>query len=159
MTRLTCAAVAAASLALAGCNKEGTSTAPPKPSQTATHSSNAHGTATHAANDQGAKNRKLSVTSPGNQNVTQDATTDFKVAIDRDNFDGPVTVALDSLPSGVSVVTKEMTIPAGQESVNVTLKAEPNAAAAVGHVVKVTAKSPEMPEAVTDFKLDVKAKK
>lgn len=145
MNRIYLAAVGVAVFALAGCGKEGTSTAPPKPD-------------TQAPGEKPGEKRKLTVKAPGGQNVTRDMTTDFSVSVDRDNFAGAITIELRDLPKGVSVVTKEMTIPAGKDSLTVTVKAAPDAPVMENHVVRVSAKATDMPEAVTDFKLDVKAK-
>jgi hypothetical protein len=139
MKRMICAMVCASLVGLVGCNK-GTSVAP--------------STNPAKPSDQ----RKLSVTERGKQKVTQDQTDDMTISIGRTNFDGPVTISLRDLPSGVSVVTKDMTIPAGKDSLVVTVKADPKATAVNDHQVTVAAKAPDMAEAVTTFKMDVKAK-
>jgi len=146
MNRIHLVAVGVAVFALAGCGKEATSTAPAKPG-------------TQAPGEKPGEIRKLTVKAPGTQNVTRDMTTEFSVSVDRDNFAGPIDIELRDLPKGVSIVTKEMTIPAGKDSLTVTVKAAPDAPVVENHVVKVAAKAKDMPEAVTDFKLDVKAKK
>jgi len=145
MNRIYLVAFGVTVFALAGCGKEATSTAPAKPG-------------TQAPGDKPAEKRKLTVKAPGTQNVTQDKTTEFSVSVDRENFAGPIDIELRDLPKGVSIVTKEMTIPAGKDSVTVTVKAAPDATAMENHVVKVVAKAKDMPEAATDFKMDVKAK-
>jgi hypothetical protein len=125
-----------------GC-KEGTSQAPPKPGQPGD------------ANEP----RTLTVTSPGNQTITQNLTDELTVSIDRDNFNSPVRISLENLPSGVEVVTENMTIPPGQDSLTVTLKASPTATAVSEHLVRVIARPVNeegLKEAVTDFKLEVK---
>ena len=131
--------------ALAGCGKEATSTAPAKPG-------------TQATGENSGEKRKLTVKAPGTQNVTRDMTTEFSVSVDRDNFAGSIEIELRDLPKGVSIVTKEMTIPAGKDSVTVTVKAALDAPVIESHMVKVAAKAKDMPEAVTEFKLDVKPK-
>ena len=83
------------------------------------------------------------------------------VSIDRDGFSGPVAVELKNLPKGVTVETKELTLPADKNSLTVTIKAAPDAPAVVDHVVQLMAKAKEqsdLPEATTDFKLTVKTK-
>ena len=130
-----------------GC-KEGSSTAP-TPSKPASDGSRSTKTA------------KLTVKSPGSQTVTQDRTDELTVSIDRDNITGPVTIALEGLPKGVTVDTKDLTIAADKSSLVVTVKAAPDAAPVVDHVVQVTAKAKEatdLPPATTDFKLTVKSK-
>jgi hypothetical protein len=133
-------------LTLVGCGKESTSTAPPK-------------TDTQAPGEKPGPTRKLTVKAPGNQSVVMDQTTEFTVSVDRDHFAGDIGIELRDLPKGVTLETKETTIPAGKDSVKLTVKAAPDAPAVEHHVVKVAAKAKEMPEAVSDFKLDVKPKK
>jgi len=145
MSRIHLIAVGFTVFALAGCGKEGTSSAPAKPG-------------TQAPGEKPGENRKLTVKAPGTQNVTRDMTTEFSVSVDRDNFAGAIDIELRDLPKGVSIVTKEMTIPAGKDSLTITVKAAPDAPVMENHVVKVAAKAKDMPEAATDFKLDVKAK-
>lgn len=142
MKRLILAGVVVAAVGLAGC-KEGSSVAP----------------STNPNRPQDA--RKLDIKSPGSQTITQDATDEMTISIDRHNFQGPITIGLDSatLPKGISVVTKELTIPEGKDSLTLTIKATPNATPTEGHKVRVTASGSGMPEAATDFPLTVKAKK
>jgi hypothetical protein len=102
--------------------------------------------------------RKLEVKSPGSQTVTQDQTDEFTVDIDRHNFKGPITIKIDQLPTGVKVVTQDLTIPEGKDSVTVTIKADATATPTDKHKVRVTASGSGMPEASTDFELTVKAK-
>ncbi len=145
------ASVGVAIIALAGCDNEGTATAP---ATTGNPAPATPGTPAPAAQER----RKLTVTAPGEQNVTRDIATEFTVSVNRDNFAGPIGIELRSLPVGVSVITKEMTIPAGKDSLTVSIKATPDAPVVDDHLVKVAAKATDMPEAVTDFKLDVRAK-
>jgi hypothetical protein len=131
--------------ALAGCDK-GTSTAPP----------------TGAGANRGTSEvRKLTVTSPGEQTVTQDRTDEMTISIDRDNFASPVEIELTNLPKGVSVVTKEMTIPADKDSLTVTVKAAPDAPPVDNHKARVVARPKNeagLKEAAVEFDMDVKAK-
>ena len=105
--------------------------------------------------------RKLTVTVPGSETVTQDRPEDMTISINRDNFSGPVMIDVRTLPSGVSVTTQDLSIPADKSSVNVTLKAAANAQPVKDHVVTVGAKAKDekdLPEATATFKLDVKSK-
>jgi len=129
--------------AVVGCNKETTTSAPSR--------------------DTGKPNtpRKLSVTSPGSQTITQDRTDELTVSISRDGFSTPVTIELKNLPKGITVETKDLTLPADKNSLTVTIKAAPDATAVVDHVVQVTVKAKDqsdLPESTTDFKLTVKTK-
>lgn len=130
-------------LATAGCGKTATSSAPSKdPAKPNTP-------------------RKLSVKGPTSQTVIQDRTDEMSVSVDRDGFSGPVTISLKNLPKGVTVETKDLTLPADKNSLTVTIKAAPDAPAVVDHVVQVMAKAndqADMPEVASDFKLTVKSK-
>jgi hypothetical protein len=143
MTRFAHLAVVFGLLAAVGCGKTETSTAPSK--------------------DAAKPNtpRKLTVKAPGSQTVTQDRTDEMSVSVDRDGFSGPVTLELKNLPKGVTVETKDLTLPADKNSLTVTIKAAPDAPAVVDHVVQVVAKAKDqadLPEVASDFKLTVKSK-
>ena len=142
MKRALCAAAGLALLVLTGC-QQGSSTAP----------------STDPSRPGAA--RKLTITSPGEQKITQDGTDELTVSIRRDNFTGPVDIELRDLPKGVTVVSKDLTIPGDKNSLTVALKAALDTATLDDHPVTVVAKAKDqkdLPEAVTTFKLDVKAK-
>lgn len=104
--------------------------------------------------------RQLTVTSPGEQGVARNGTEKFTIRIDRDNFDGVIEVEIKNLPAGVSVVTPQMTIPAGKDSLEVTIKAAPDAAVVNDHKVQIVARAKDqkdLKEAVVQFDLDVTA--
>ncbi|HET6575514.1 MAG TPA: hypothetical protein VFG68_18065 [Fimbriiglobus sp.] len=147
MTRLTSAIAACALAAGVGCNT-GTSTAPPTSRST-----------NQSVDD---AKRKLTVTVGESQTITQDTTDEITVRIDRDNFKAPVEIGFTDLPKGVSVVTKEMTIPADKDSLTVTLKAGPDAPPVTDHAVKISANVKNQAgfneQKPTQFKLTVKAK-
>lgn len=144
MTKLLSLIAAGSLVVLVGCNKEGSSTAAPKPG----HNPDAV--------------RKLTVKSPGDQSVTRDQTDEMTVSVDRDNFAGPVQIEVKNLPPGVSLVTTDMTIPAGKDSLTVTVKAAADAPVVEDHKAQVTARAEDqkdMKEAAVDFTIDVKARK
>ena len=143
MIRFAHIAIICGLLAAVGCGKTATSSAPSKdPVKPNTP-------------------RKLSVKGPTGQSVTQDRADEMTISVDRDGFSGPVTIELKNLPKGVTVETKDLTLPADKNSLKVTVKAAPDAPAVVDHVVQVVAKAKEesdMPEVASDFKLTVKSK-
>ena len=142
MRRIILSLAATAGLIGAGCDK-GTSVAP----------------STNPAKPDA--ERKLTVTSPGEQNITQDKTDEMTISINRDRFSGPVDIELRNLPAGITVTTTDLTIPADKGSATVTIKAAATAAPADDHMVTVAAKAKDqkdLPEATTTFKLDVKSK-
>ena len=143
MTRFAQVAVVCGLLAAVGCGKTETSTAPSKNP------------------DKPNSPRKLSVKAPSSQTVTQDRTDEMSVSVDRTGFSGPVMIELRNLPKGVTVETKDLTLPADKNSLTVTIKAAPDAPAVVDHAVQVVAKAKDeadMPEVASDFKLTVKTK-
>jgi hypothetical protein len=142
MTRLILCGALVGALALTGCHQNSTtapSTNPNKPGET----------------------RKLTITSPGDQSVTVNNTDKFTVRINRDHFDGPVDVQVQDLPPGVTVVNTDMTIPAGKDSLEVTIKADDKAQPVNKHHAKVIAKAKDqadMKETSEVFDVSVKAK-
>jgi hypothetical protein len=142
MTRSILCGLVAGALALTGCNKNSTTapgTNPDKPSST----------------------KKLTVTSPGDQSVVVNNTDKFTVRISRDHFDGPVDVHVKDLPPGVSVVTPDLTIPAGQTSLEVTIKADDKAKPVEKHHSQVAVRAKDqadMQETSVVFDVTVKAK-
>jgi len=146
MKRLGAALLGLAVFLPAGCEK-GQSTAP---------------STQPARADKGESPRKLTVRAMSEQTVTQDRADEITVYVNRDNFDGPVDVALENLPPKVTLETKDTTIPQGQNSIKLTIKAAPDATPMDNHKVKVVAKpkdQPDMQPATLEFDLDVKAKK
>lgn len=142
MTRLILCAAVVGALALTGCEKNSTSapsTNPSKPSET----------------------RKLSISRIGDQTVTVNNTDKFTIRIDRDNFNGPVDVQVLDLPAGVTVVTPNMTIPEGQDSVEVTIQASDKAQPVDKQHAKAVIRAknqPDMKETSAVFDVTVKAK-
>ncbi|HEY1187469.1 MAG TPA: hypothetical protein VGE74_07410 [Gemmata sp.] len=143
MNRFARLAIVLGLLVAVGCGKTASSTAPSKdPAKPNTP-------------------RKFSVKAPASQTVTQDRADEMTVSVDRDGFSAPVNIELKNLPKGVTVETKELTIPADKDSLKVTIKAAPDAPAVVDHVVQVVGKAKgeaDMPEVASDFKLTVKSK-
>ena len=105
--------------------------------------------------------RKLTVTAPGEKTIKQNGTVDADISVSRDNFTGPVEIEFRDLPTGITVVTKDLTIPTGKDSVKVTFRAAPEAKVANDQLVHVMAKAKDekdMKEDKVDFKLDIKPK-
>jgi uncharacterized protein YhdP len=134
----------------AGC-QHGSSTAP----------STAPSAAPNANNNSANPPRKLTVTSPGSQTIRQDKTDEMTVSISRSHFASPVKVEIRHLPAGVTVDTKDLTIPADKTSLTLTLKAAPDAKSVDNQKVTLAAKATnekDMEEATVDFDLSVKPK-
>ncbi len=110
-----------------------------------------------AGNSGQATTKKLTLKAPATQSIKRGDTDQLSISITRDNFNDPVTVRLNDLPKGVVCEETEATIPAGQTSTKLTLKA--SADAEVGeHDVKVDARAPGIQENVQTVKLNVKDK-
>jgi hypothetical protein len=124
-----------------------------KPSATAT------GSSTDPADT--SKVRKLNVTAPKDVSIKQNGADEFTISITRENFKGPVEIEFKNLPSGVSVTTQDLTIPAGKDSIKVALNAKPDATVADNNKVKIAAKAKEekgMDEAAGEMVVHVKSK-
>ncbi|WP_020471055.1 hypothetical protein [Zavarzinella formosa] len=102
--------------------------------------------------------RKLTLVTKESQSVTQDKTDEVTVGVNRDNFKEPVMIDVKGLPSGVTLETKDLTIPADKSSLTLTLKAAPTATPVNDHPFQIVGKSKDIPEVVNTVKLTVKAK-
>ena len=106
--------------------------------------------------------RKLEVSVSKDVSVHQDKTDQFKVSITRTHIKGPVMIGVPLLPAGVTLDTKDLTIPADKSSLDLTIKAAPDAKVMDKQKAKVTAKAmdekdlPMKPPA--EFEINVKAK-
>ena len=100
MKRVLCAVLAAGVVGLVGCGSQGTSTAPSKPGQTGN----------------AGERRKLVVTGPSDQSVTQNGTEEMTVSVKRENFTSPVKIELSDLPKGVSVVSSRIRVETSRRS-------------------------------------------
>jgi hypothetical protein len=143
MKQVICLVLGVALAGVTGCRDQGTavapSTDPGRPKET----------------------RELRVTSPGDQTVTQDQTNEMTVRINRDNFDGPIEIDLQNLPNGVQLVTQERTIPAGESSIKLTIRADATAPVVENHRVTVVARAPgqaDLRDARVDFNVTVRQK-
>lgn len=102
--------------------------------------------------------RKLSLTATDSHSVTQDKTVEFMVHVNRDNFKEAVTVEVRNLPKGVTLETKDLTLPADKSDITLTLKAAPDAPTVSDHVFNVVAKSKDIITEPKNIKLTIKAK-
>jgi hypothetical protein len=102
------------------------------------------------------KPKKLTLTVKDSQTITQDKTDEIDVLVNRTQFSDPVTVEVKDLPKGVTLETKDLSIPGDKNKITLTLKAAPDAH--VGeHTIKIAAKGGGA-EAEAPVKLTVKAK-
>ena len=103
----------------------------------------------------GPNGTRLTLLQPANQWMSQGASNQVNVIVDRDGFSDPVKVTFSNLPSGVRV--DENTIPSGDSSKTFVLVAAANAAVVEDQVVTVTAEASGIRTSQT-FELTVKPK-
>ena len=108
------------------------------------------------AEARGVNGRKLGLVAPSNQTLTQGATNNVAIKIDRGGFEGPVSIEFSQLPSGVTVANAGPIL-ANDELKDYTLAIANDAPVTSGHRVTVTAKAGEMRVEQT-FAVDVKAR-
>ncbi|HVK12367.1 MAG TPA: hypothetical protein VM597_26680 [Gemmataceae bacterium] len=104
--------------------------------------------------------RQLTLTLPApSQSITQGSPNEVMVNVNRDNFKEPVELDVRELPKGVTVETKDMTIPSDKNTFTITLRAAPDAPPVNDHEVHIHAKTKDIKEPVmVKLKLSVKAK-
>lgn len=140
MKRLMFTAVALGLIGVFGCEtKSGTapSTNPNKPGET----------------------RKLTLTVSGDHTITQGETDDVMIAVNRSNHKDDVTVEVKDLPTGVTLDSKDVTVPGDKNSITIRLKADANATPVENHVFHIVGKAKDLTSEVLNVKLTVKAKK
>jgi hypothetical protein len=79
------------------------------------------------------------VTGPGSASITQGKTTDVTVSIKRTGFTDAVKLSFGNLPKGVTVDSKDTTVPKDETKTTVTLKAADDADEVSDHKATVTA--------------------
>jgi hypothetical protein len=103
------------------------------------------------------KPKKLTLRVSDSLTITQDKTDEFTVNISRSQFNDPVTIEVKDLPKGVTLETKDLTIPADKTMHSLTLKAAPDAPAG-DFIFHILAKGPGIESDTANVKLTVKAK-
>jgi hypothetical protein len=101
---------------------------------------------------------KLSISAMDSHSITQDKTVEFMVDVTRTNFTEPVVIAVTDLPKGVTLDTKDLTVPSDKSRLTITLKAAPDAPPVTDHVFHIAGKSKEITTDPKSIKLTVKAK-
>lgn len=102
--------------------------------------------------------RKLTLMASGDHTITQGETDDVILTINRDNFKEQVTVEVGDLPKGVTLDTRDLTIPADQSKITIRLKAAADAPATKDATFHITGKSKDIKSEPMNVKLTVKAK-
>jgi hypothetical protein len=102
--------------------------------------------------------QELTLVKPADQTLTRGESNRVAVAITRDEFEGPVEVEFEDLPSGVRVVEGDVSIPADKNVMNFTLVADATAELVAEKPVRVVVKGPNGLETSVVFEVTVKEK-
>jgi len=102
--------------------------------------------------------KKVTIAVNDSQTITQDRTDEMKVVVTRSENKDPVTLMVNELPKGVTLETKDLTIPGDQNSLTLTLKAAPDAPPVQDHVFHIVGKTTDITTDQISVKLTVKAK-
>ena len=103
------------------------------------------------------KPKKLTLRVADSQTITQDKTDEVAVNISRTQFNDPVTIEVKDLPKGVTLETKDTTMPGDKTMLTLTLKAAPDAPPGE-YIIHIIAKGPSIESEAANVKLTVKAK-
>jgi hypothetical protein len=104
------------------------------------------------------KPRKISITAMDSHSITQDKTVEFMVDVTRTENSEPVTIQVTDLPKGVTLETKDLTVPPDKSRITLTLKAAPDAPTVTDHPFHIVGKAADMTTEPKAIKLTVKAK-
>jgi len=102
--------------------------------------------------------RKLTIMASGDHTITQNETDDVILTVNRDNFKEDITIEVMDLPKGVTLDSKDMTIPADQNKITIRLKADADAPPTKDHTFHIVGKSKDIKSDAMNVKLTVKAK-
>jgi hypothetical protein len=103
--------------------------------------------------------RKLTLAVSGDHTITQSETDDVMVAVTRSHHKDDVSLEVSDLPTGITLDSKDVTIPGDKNSITLRLKADANATPVKDHVFHMVGKAKDLTSEVLDVKLTVKAKK
>jgi hypothetical protein len=140
MKRILAITVAMALIATTGCEtKSGTasSTNPNKPNET----------------------RSVRITATENHTITQGETNDMTVAVTRSHDKDDLTLEVSDLPQGVTLDSKDLTVPGDKNTFTLRLKADPAAPPVEHHEFHIVGKAKDLQTDKLNVKLTVKAKK
>lgn len=100
--------------------------------------------------------KKITLVKPADQSVTRGSTEKVAIVVTRSNFSGPVTIAFDNLPKGVSVADDGGKLEGNERTF--VLTASSDADLVDRHAVNVTASGPDGMSVTEQFRLSVHQK-
>jgi hypothetical protein len=103
--------------------------------------------------------RKITLTTSGSHSITEDGTTDMTVVVTRSHDKDDVTLSVTDLPKGVTLDSKDVTVPGDKNSVTLRLKADPTAPPVENHEFHIEGHAKDLKSEPLNVKLTVKAKK
>jgi len=103
------------------------------------------------------KPKKLTLRVAESHTITQDKTDELHVNVTRTQHTDPVTIEVKDLPKGITLETKDLTIPGDKNTITLTFKAAPDAPPGE-HVYHIVAKTADITSEAANVKLTVKAK-
>jgi hypothetical protein len=103
------------------------------------------------------KPKKLTLRVVENHTITQDKTDELTVTVTRSEHKDPVTIEVRKLPKGITLETKDLTIPGDKNTLTLTFKAAPDAPTGE-FAYEIVAKSTDITSDPANVKLTVKAK-
>jgi hypothetical protein len=116
------------------------------------------GTAPSTNPDKPGEVRKITLTASEDHTITQGQTDDVMVTVTRSHHQDPVTLEVSDLPTGVTVDSKDLTVPGDKHTLTLRLKADPTAPPVKDHVFHIVGKAADMKSDALNMKLTVKAK-
>lgn len=105
----------------------------------------------------GPRGESLRLLAPGDQAFRRGETRTVRIAVDRNDVDGPLELRITGLPKGVEIVEEDVRIPADREFADVTFHTERDADLVSGHAVRVTANAPDGKGVSAHFRVSVRA--
>src|SRR5262245_12388220 len=103
--------------------------------------------------------RKITLTVSGDHTITQGVTDDILVNVMRSNHKEPVTLEVSDLPTGVTLDSKDLTIPVDKTTTTLRLRADASARPVKDHVFHMVGKAADIKSDSLNMKLTVKEKK
>lgn len=102
--------------------------------------------------------RKITLTTSGSHTITPDGTTNVSVVVTRSHDKEDVILEVNDLPKGVTLDSKDVTVPGDKNTVTLRLKADPSAPPVENHEFHILGRAKDIKSEPLNVKLTVKAK-